>query len=1194
MTEESKKTNAQLRAELKTLRRENIRLRQELDADDEGFAVPRRSPERLELLSQIVQQMKDAVILTEANPESRICYVNDAFTDLYGYEKEEILGQPSWMLFGGDLGEKERLQKERAICIREDGECRLTYQDRRKDGSRFWVTNTLSVVRVGDKTYNLGIVRDISDQRRVTTELRRRTAEMEALRQLGMELTAELDLETLLDAIVERALELIGGRAGLLGLYDSEDAVFRWETVIGDATVPYLTRPQEGMAGQIWKTREPLIVEHYAHWEQRIPNLDTHSIAAVVGVPIIWGDDFLGVLEVEGWEPGEYSESDADLLSLFAHQAAIALHNAQLFQAERNQRELAEALTEALLAVSATLDLDQTLDRILEQVARVVKGDAFNIMSLERDGSLRVLRHRGYEALGLEAHIREFRLSLEDSVACKTMLANKEPVVFDDVTEIPGWTQISDHEYLRSYVAAPIQIEGEITGFLNVDGCHVGQFDAEDARRLQLFANHISMALEQARLFHAEREQRKMAEALTEAAFAVSSTLDFEQVLDHILEQIAHVLTGDTFNIMLVERGVARIARYRGYERFDSEDFVKEVTFPISEVRNLREMQESGEPVVIEDTQTYAGWVMSDSQPWLRSYIGAPIQIEDETVGYLNADSTEPHHFSAEDAHRLQIFANYVATAIKNARLFDETQRRVAELEALQRVLLRLTSTLNLSDVLDTVAESVLSITQAGDCHIFLYDEEEETFTFGAALWEDGRQTPFTQQPRREGLTATVVQTAAPLIINDAQNHPLYSSEETRSWGLHAIAGFPLKWRGRVLGAMNVAFLEPHVFTEAEIRVLGLLADHAAIAIENAQLHRQVLNHAVDLERRVAQRTHQLQVQYARLQAILNNTSDGLVLTDERGAIIHTNPVAQHLFEKALPPEEAAELRKAIRNLARQAEQHAEQVLEVKGLDLQLKAVPITEEGGEGMAVVNIHDITHLNAIHRMRAQFISNVSHELRTPATTIKLYAELLQDAPPEKRRSYLDALITEAERQAKLVEDILHISHIDAGRLAIHPRPTSLNALTEEVVGRYEMLAQEAGLTLTYRPFSNELTVPIDEDNFELVISNLLRNALQYTAAGGEVTVTTAKDRREERTWATLTITDTGIGIPAEELPHIFERFFRGRVPQELQISGTGLGLAIVKHIVDLHGGLVTVESDVDKGSTFTVWMPLAAPA
>jgi len=240
---------------------------------------------------------------------------------------------------------------------------------------------------------------------------------------------------------------------------------------------------------------------------------------------------------------------------------------------------------------------------------------------------------------------------------------------------------------------------------------------------------------------------------------------------------------------------------------------------------------------------------------------------------------------------------------------------------------------------------------------------------------------------------------------------------------------------------------------------------------------------------------------------------------------------------------------------------------------------------------MTVHDVSHLKALDRMKSRFVSSVSHELRTPVTTIKLYAYLMRQRP-EKREAYLDALAQEADHLAGLVEGILQISRIDAGRLEIKPRPTSLNELTEGAIMRHQTLAQEQGLTLEHRLAEPGPVVLVDPGQMMQALNNLVENAIYYTPEGGKVVVSTGKEEAEGRTWATATVADTGMGIPGEELPRIFERFFRGEEPRLMQISGTGLGLAIVQEIVKLHGGQVTVESQVGKRSVFTVRLPLAA--
>jgi signal transduction histidine kinase len=424
-------------------------------------------------------------------------------------------------------------------------------------------------------------------------------------------------------------------------------------------------------------------------------------------------------------------------------------------------------------------------------------------------------------------------------------------------------------------------------------------------------------------------------------------------------------------------------------------------------------------------------------------------------------------------------------------------------------------------------------------------------------------------------------------------------SEWVEPFGVGSVLLVPLISRERVIGMM--ALDHPEVgkpFEEAQSQLAVTIGGQAAVAIENARLHRELHDYAHQLEQRVEERTFQLQIQYAWLEAILRSSSDGIIVADVQGEIIQANPIAEDWLNKTLLPEDAARLRKTVRNLAvraaidPEAEEHPEAVLELPGLDLQLIASPIIEPGREGAAVVvAAHDVSHLKALDRMKSRFVSDVSHELRTPITTIKLYAALMQKASPEKLGQYLEMLAEEADRQAKLVEDILQISRIDAGRLEMSPQPTSLNALGELLISNHKATARERGLTLRYQRADLDAIVLADPDRLMQVLSNLVTNAINYTSSGGEVVISATQEDTGGRAWAKAVVSDTGMGIPEDELDLVFDRFFRGEQPRLMQMPGTGLGLAIVKEIVELHGGRVTVESRVGEGSIFTIWLPLA---
>lgn len=673
-----------------------------------------------------------------------------------------------------------------------------------------------------------------------------------------------------------------------------------------------------------------------------------------------------------------------------------------------------EALNSVIAAAAAATDLSELLDTAL--------GHTLQALGLEK-GS--IWRAGQYVTRGLDSESGEVR----PHEALAAGLAIAKAIAVED------WQRIGSHSPLsmlvpvmerfgiRASLAVPILVEDRRIGGLAAVSHKPRRWRAEEIALVEAIGQQLGAATERLRLFQAEREQRELAEALQKAAAAVGSTLDTDVLLDRILEQVEHVVPGDAFNIMLLTGdGQVQVARRRGYEQLG--DHTDRKVYALGQIPNLPLMVNTGEPIVIADTAADATWISLEGREWLRSYVGAPIRVGDLTVGFLNVNGTRPGQFGPADAQRLQA-----------------------------------------------------------------------------------------------------------------------------------------------------------------------LASHAATAIQNAQLYRQVRSYAEQLEQRVQERTAQLQAQYAQIEAILQSVSDGIIVTNARGEILQANPVAQAWLTQTLSPEDAARLQEAIRDLARQAEKRPETVLELAGLDLELSAAPIERPGQAIEVVIAAHDISHLKTLERMKSRFVSNVSHELRTPITTIKLYAALMQRTPQEKWPEYLDILIKEADRQARLVEDILQLSRIDSGRMEIRPRPTSVNNLTEITLSSHRMLAEQQGLHVEYHPGEPDLKALTDPDRITQVLTNLLANAIQYTPAGGTIRVATGKQETEGRKWAVITVTDTGMGINEEELPHIFERFFRGEQPRQMQVPGTGLGLAIAKELVELQGGRITVKSKVNEGSSFTIWLPLA---
>lgn len=254
--------------------------------------------------------------------------------------------------------------------------------------------------------------------------------------------------------------------------------------------------------------------------------------------------------------------------------------------------------------------------------------------------------------------------------------------------------------------------------------------------------------------------------------------------------------------------------------------------------------------------------------------------------------------------------------------------------------------------------------------------------------------------------------------------------------------------------------------------------------------------------------------------------------------------------------------------------------LEQYAADLEMRVSSRTRELAEANQ--------QLRELDRLKSKFVSNVSHELRTPISNLKLYMSLLQRGKQEKRAHYEAMLQTSVERLGQLVEDILNLSRLEIAHY--QPRemePTDFNAVINQIVTLHQPQAESAGLRLTFKAQSNLPLIYGDYNQLSQLATNLIVNGLRYTQRGS-VTVTTQCPNGDQN--VVLAVEDTGIGILPEDLPHVFERFYRGNHRQPTEIPGTGLGLAIVKEIVEIHHGEISVESQVDVGTRFTVHLPV----
>jgi two-component system phosphate regulon sensor histidine kinase PhoR len=336
--------------------------------------------------------------------------------------------------------------------------------------------------------------------------------------------------------------------------------------------------------------------------------------------------------------------------------------------------------------------------------------------------------------------------------------------------------------------------------------------------------------------------------------------------------------------------------------------------------------------------------------------------------------------------------------------------------------------------------------------------------------------------------------------------------------------------------------------------------------------------------------------------AILGSMVEGVAVVNGSERLVFANPGFAEILGLDVPPTSGSALVEVVRQT-----ELVEAVRKVLGGELRVQSEIVTGTlrqhyfaitvaavlaGEAAGAVVVLHDITELRKLERVRRDFVANVSHELRTPLTAIQGFAETLLAGAiddPQNRTRFLEIILEHSRRLARLTEDLLMLSKMDAERLELEIRRLSVSQLIESCLETAQRRAMEKDLRISVNMPQRLPDIAGDRRRLAEVLQNLLDNAIQYTLPGGQIMVSAETGENE----VILTVSDTGIGIPKADQPRIFERFYRVDVARSREAGGTGLGLAIAKHLVDVHGGRLWVESEVSQGSQFHFSVPVYDP-
>lgn len=695
---------------------------------------------------------------------------------------------------------------------------------------------------------------ELNARRQAEDALRASLEQTDALQATMLQAAGTDELPQLLDSICERAARLLNAPSG--GIYLCEPAEQRVR-VVAEYNTPRNFRGitlkyGEGAAGRVALTGRPVQIANYQTWEGRAAVFGPADFQSVLTVPMLWQEQVIGAITVNDAVERTFTDRESQLLELFAEQAALAVTAAHLqarvstgragypaqfailpgvarSQVEVDTQEIfAKALRDATALLNRVTDYDKVLDGILEMVARSVPYETASIY-MRQGKELRVVRSRGFEKYGLAEWIENFALPA-DASNFRLIVESGEPLLIPDSELWAGWLPVQETQWLRSHVAVPIRLGHEIAGMICLDSAAVNYYQEDDGVRLAAFADLAAAALNNAELLRQAERRAQQLSLLYDAGLTLNRVLNSRSQLGFLFQIARRTLRADrmAFYRYLATENAMRFEMGVGLPE-DVQSLLQSRVFAVSPPEGLAGWVALHRlPAFVEDVTADARWFWLEGDR-VRAAMAVPVEHENEMLGVLLALSYKAGAYNAQDERMLILLANQVAAAMELTRLFDSQVRRRQELELLREANLLFAATFDRATLIAQILDYALRLVHAANAHLFLY--QDQSLVFGGVKWADGTADDKPMMPRGDGLTRTVARTGELIVVDQVNTHPLYANWQ---WG-GAIVGLPLRSGDRVRGVLNVAYREPHRFEPEELRVLQLLVDQAAIALENAR-----------------------------------------------------------------------------------------------------------------------------------------------------------------------------------------------------------------------------------------------------------------------------------------------------------------------------------------------------------------------
>ncbi|HET9490746.1 MAG TPA: GAF domain-containing protein [Methylomirabilota bacterium] len=816
-------------------------------------------------------------------------------------------------------------------------------------------------------------------------------------------------------------------------------------------------------------------------------------------VPLMARGRTLGALSLVSGQAGRrYGPEDLALAEDLARRASLAVDNARLYTESEQRRRIAEALTATGRLLSQTLNVEEVAQRVVGSLRELIGALCVIVYRLDPDTGacvpLAVSGDRGLpERLPLPAGMGTVGLALRERRTAVT-----EDLINDPRMVLGEPLREALRTAPRAGLAVPLMVQDETIGALFLGDRAGRRFTADEVRLAEAFADQAAIAFNNARLYAVQEVRAERLRILAHVNRLVSSSLEIDEVLDGISRMAAEIMGIAVVTLWIVDadNGIATL-RACSSERHRRD-------YPIEALpltgNLIAVVAADRRPIHVPDVfenelVPHPAWHRAHG---LRSVFGFPIVWRQIVLGVLALHSAQPLRLSPDDESLAQMFAAQAAVALRNAQLYQEAQHRqreaeavalqaerarseaeaaTAELRRLQGITDVALAALGVEDLLRELLTRVRDVLGVDTAAVFLVDQERQVLVPRAVSGLEAGDD-LAPIPIGRGFSGQVVLARGPMVAEDIAKKVELHASVLSERGIRSLLGAPLLVGGWATGIIRVGSTQPRRFSEDDARLLQLVADRVALAIENAQLH----------------------------------------------------------------------------EADRQARSEAE-------------------------------------AASRAKDHFLAMLAHELRNPLAPIRsgfyVIGERLGDDPVVQRAREI------VERQllhlTRLLDDLLDVARITQGKIELVKVPLEIGSAVAEAMESTRSLIESRGHTIRVDLPNTPIRVEADPTRIVQIIGNLLNNAAKYTPPGGSIVLTAG----QEAGWVVLSVSDTGVGIPDEMLPRIFDLFAQVDPSLARSEGGLGIGLTLVRRLVELHGGDVSARSEgKGRGSEFIARLPAAS--